>query len=90
MGADQDNHAAVPPHAGGHPAASHPAGVTPRGPARRRHPASGHPANPASQPPGRPGPSRRQVLRGAGAGLGAAALAPVLGAAASPPTPGSG
>ena len=46
MGADQDNHAASRPQAGGRPA---------------------------------PGPSRRQVLRGAGAGLGAAALAPVLG-----------
>jgi beta-galactosidase len=41
MGADQENHAALPPHASG--------------------------------------PSRRQLLRGAGAGLGAAALAPVLG-----------
>ena len=30
------------------------------------------------------GPSRRQVLRGAGAGLGAAALAPVLGMAGRP------
>ena len=56
MDASQDNHAAVPPHAGGHGASL----------------------------PGRPGPSRRQLLRGAGAGLGAAALAPVLGAAAQP------
>src|SRR6266700_6618849 len=32
-------------------------------------------------------PSRRQVLRGAGAGLGAAALAPVLGLAGSPGGP---
>ena len=71
MGADQDNHAAVPPHAGGHPAGSHPAG----------DPAGGHDA---SQPPDRPGPSRRQVLRGAGAGLGAVALAPVLGASERP------
>ena len=72
MGADQDNHAAMPPHAGGHSAGGHPAGP---------HPAGTHPA---SQAPGRPGPSRRQVLRGAGAGLGAAALAPVLGAGERP------
>ncbi len=45
--------------------------------------ASGHPAaeHPGGQPPG---PSRRQVLRGAGAGLGAAALAPVLGTGEGP------
>src|ERR1700722_5102992 len=54
MGADQDNHAAVPPHAGGHPAGSHPGS----------HPAGDHYA---SQLPDRHGPSRRQVLRGAGA-----------------------
>jgi beta-galactosidase len=36
--------------------------------------------NHAALPPHASGPSRRQVLRGAGAGLGAAALAPVLGA----------
>ena len=87
MGADQDNHAAVPPHAGGHPAGSHPAGSHPAGshPAGS-HPAGSHPAGGhyASQPPDRPGPSRRQVLRGAGAGLGAVALAPVLGATDRP------
>src|ERR1700722_13173903 len=71
MGADQDNHAAVPPHAGGHPAGSHPGS----------HPAGDHYA---SQLPDRHGPSRRQVLRGAGAGLGAVALAPVLGASDRP------
>src|ERR1700722_8749550 len=71
MGADQDNHAAVPPHAGGHPAGSHPGS----------HPAGDHYA---SQLPDRHGPSRRQVLRGAGAGLGAVALAPVLGATDRP------
>jgi beta-galactosidase len=70
MGTDQDNHAAVPPHATGHPAGRQPAGS---------HPAGGQPAG------GRlPGPSRRQLLRGAGAGLGAAALAPVLGAGQGP------
>src|SRR5580698_2881521 len=36
--------------------------------------------NHAALPPHASGPSRRQVLRGAGAGLGAAALAPVLAA----------
>ena len=37
-------------------------------------------ANHAALPPHAGGPSRRQVLRGAGAGLGAVALAPVLAA----------
>jgi beta-galactosidase len=50
----------------------------------------GHPAQPQqaaarSDEPGRP--SRRQVLRGAGAGLSAAALAPVLGLAGRPTDP---
>jgi Glycosyl hydrolases family 2, sugar binding domain len=67
MGTDQDNHAAVPPYAGRHPAEDHLAGD-----------------HPASQPADRHGPSRRQVLRGAGAGLGAAALAPVLAAGGRP------
>ena len=40
--------------------------------------------NHAALPPHASGPSRRQVLRGAGAGLGAAALAPVLGLGAWP------
>ena len=45
------------------------------------HP-TGHPAGqPGLQPPG---PSRRQMLRGAGAGLGVAALAPVLGLGGRP------
>src|SRR5216683_2614004 len=43
------------------------------------HPTEGYPA--VDQPPV---PSRRQVLRVAGAGLGAAALAPVLGAGERP------
>ena len=40
--------------------------------------------NHAAPPPHASGPSRRQVLQGAGAGLGAAALAPVLGLGAWP------
>ena len=45
-------------------------------------PPAGHPAGqPGPQPPG---PSRRQMLRGAGAGLGVAALAPVLGLGGRP------
>ena len=42
--------------------------------------------NHAALPPHAGGPSRRQMLRGAGAGLGAVALAPVLGMG-RPPTP---
>ena len=70
MGANQDNHAAPPPHASGHPASQPPAS---------QPPASQPPASQSAA-----SPSRRQVLRGAGAGLGAAALAPVLGLGARP------
>ena len=40
--------------------------------------------NRAALPPHASGPSRRQVLQGAGAGLGAAALAPLLGLGEEP------
>jgi beta-galactosidase len=47
------------------------------------------PASPATQP-SRPQPTRRQVLRGAGAGVGAAALAPVLAGPAQAGTQAAG
>jgi len=49
------------------------------------HPAQPQQAAAHSDAPGRP--SRRQVLRGAGAGLGAVALAPMLGLAGRPTDP---
>ena len=93
MSAGQDNHGPATPPPGGHPAshpASHPgsrsassnaSAAGSRNASAAANPAAGAAGQPGLQPPG---PSRRQMLRGAGAGLGVAALAPVLGLGGRP------